>query len=222
MSLIAAAQLTAIATVALAAGAIVTAVFAFLAFRKQSDEVRTLKEQLEDQENLNEKQTPVLELQARDLSHSLEDRRRDLDQRRRAQATQVFIRIADAAKAGLLVDLLAEVTNSSQQPVYDLEAHWHLENGPLGISAPLPHLMPGLTTSFSQSWNADDDISGLGVALEFRDAAHVHWRTTDRGELTDLCGETSPKPARTRCRLEPGHDSPHSWETVAGRHIGPG
>ena len=45
MSLIAAAQLTAVATTILALFAIVTAVFAFLAFLKQSREVGLLQEQ---------------------------------------------------------------------------------------------------------------------------------------------------------------------------------
>jgi hypothetical protein len=45
MSLIAAAQITAVATAVLALFAIVTAVFAFLAFRKQSREVGLLQEQ---------------------------------------------------------------------------------------------------------------------------------------------------------------------------------
>ena len=45
MSMIAAAQWTAVATIALAVFAVVTAVFAFLAYRKQSKELRASLEQ---------------------------------------------------------------------------------------------------------------------------------------------------------------------------------
>jgi len=67
MSLIAATQITAVATGILAVFAIVTAVFAFLAFRKQSTKVAALQQQVRDQRDLTAKQTPVLELQLREL-----------------------------------------------------------------------------------------------------------------------------------------------------------
>jgi hypothetical protein len=63
VSLLGATILTAVATVVLAAGAIVTAVFAYLALRKQSREVSLLLEQNE----------------------------RDTDERRKAQAARVFL-----------------------------------------------------------------------------------------------------------------------------------
>jgi hypothetical protein len=76
--MLAAAWITAVCTAALAVGAIVTAVFAILAFRKQSDELVTLQRQAQDssdqlelqraqmanQQALNEEQIKVLELQA--------------------------------------------------------------------------------------------------------------------------------------------------------------
>ncbi len=89
MSLIAAAQWTAVATIVLAVFAIVTAVFAFLAFRAQSSEVTTLRGQLEDQKELNPKQTPVLELQARELRESIDERKRDAEDQRQSQANKV-------------------------------------------------------------------------------------------------------------------------------------
>jgi len=63
MSLIAATQLTAVATVALAVFAIITAVVAYLAFQKQSDE-------LADQRAVNAEQNEVLRLQADELRAS--------------------------------------------------------------------------------------------------------------------------------------------------------
>jgi len=48
MSMIAAAQWTAVATIALAVFAVITAVFAFLAYRKQSKEVRAFEAHMID------------------------------------------------------------------------------------------------------------------------------------------------------------------------------
>jgi len=106
-------------TVVLGAGAIVTAIFAFLAFRKQSLEVRLLQQgaadrqalieqqaeairvqanqinlqpqQFSDQQDINRQQAGVLELQAAELQASRDERKRDAKERRRAQASQVFI-----------------------------------------------------------------------------------------------------------------------------------
>ena len=119
MSQIAAAQWTAVATIVLAAFAVVTAVFAFLAFRAQAEQVGTLKEQstdekaligqqaellqvqsgqlevqhqqLDDQRTINARQAEVMELQAQELRESLDERKREAEARRAAQASQVFI-----------------------------------------------------------------------------------------------------------------------------------
>jgi hypothetical protein len=119
MSLIFATQLTAIATAVLAVFAIVTAWYARRAFLKQSQEVRAIEQQvqdakeltrqqaellkvqsgqldlqgqqLEDQRQLTCKQTPVLELQGQELQESLAERKREAEQRHRAQASRVFI-----------------------------------------------------------------------------------------------------------------------------------
>ena len=119
MSLIFATQLSAIATVVLAVFAIVTGVFSFLAFRKQSEEVRAIERQVTDQEELtrqqaellkvqssqlelqshqlddqreaNAGQAKVLKLQADELGESLAERKREAEQRRSAQAARVFM-----------------------------------------------------------------------------------------------------------------------------------
>jgi hypothetical protein len=119
MSLLGATILTAIATAVLAVGAIVTAILAYAAFRKQSREVRAierqvtdgqeltrqqakllevqtgqlevLREQLEDQRRASAKQAEVLELQAAELRESLAQRKREAEQRHRDKASRVFI-----------------------------------------------------------------------------------------------------------------------------------
>ena len=118
MSMIAAAQWTAVATIALAVFAVVTAVFASLAYRKQSKEVRTLqahvtdlrdwagqetellqvqfgqldvlRQQFEEQRAINARQAEVLELLAQELKASLEQREREAVQRQGGQGTQTL------------------------------------------------------------------------------------------------------------------------------------
>jgi hypothetical protein len=112
MSLLVATQITAAATAVLALFAIVTALFAFLAFRKQSAEVGILGKQLEDQQTLTRQEAELLKVQskqldlqswqfdeqgkvntaqARVLGLQAEELRKSLDERRRAQASRVFI-----------------------------------------------------------------------------------------------------------------------------------
>ncbi|HVB41959.1 MAG TPA: hypothetical protein VNF47_04545 [Streptosporangiaceae bacterium] len=76
MSLLLATQITAVATAVLGVGAIITAIFAFLAFRKQSVEVTTLQDQISDQRKVNEQQTTVLKLQTNELGDPVRGLRR--------------------------------------------------------------------------------------------------------------------------------------------------
>lgn len=79
--------ITGIATAGLLIGAIITARYAIKAFGKQS-------EQLEDQRKINVEQTTVLALQAKELGESLEERKREAEQRKSDQAVRVFISLA--------------------------------------------------------------------------------------------------------------------------------
>jgi hypothetical protein len=104
-------------------GAVVTAILAGLAFRKQSQEVRLLqreatdqqeltrqqgdllaiqsgqletqRQQLADQQAVSAKQVEVLELQASDLRASLDERARQVEFEHQAQASQVAAWFAD-------------------------------------------------------------------------------------------------------------------------------
>lgn len=159
MSIIAAYQITAVATAVLAALAMVTALFAFFAFRGQSREVGLLRQQVKDQQD---------------------ERTREAAGRRRAQAVQVFI-----AAGGPTPDLSDEIHihNTSEQPVYDLTAS---RAGDTELQR-LPFLMPGAEYQFFAEIQDATGIMPV-VWLDFRDAAGVHWRTTSRGELTERPG----------------------------------
>jgi hypothetical protein len=101
--MMAATWVTAAGTALLAIGAVVTAVFAFLAFRQQASEVETLQQQARDQSKqlelqglqyaeqheLSSRQSAVLELQAQELASSLAKLEREAARRHRAQADRV-------------------------------------------------------------------------------------------------------------------------------------
>jgi ribosomal protein S15P/S13E len=59
--------------------------------RIQSDQLDAQHDQLHSLQKVSEKQIEVLGLQATDLRESLEERKRDTAQRRRAQASRVFV-----------------------------------------------------------------------------------------------------------------------------------
>jgi hypothetical protein len=200
MSLLAATQITAIATVVLALGAIITAWFAIKAFGKQSKEVSLLQQQAD----------------------------RDIDQRRRAQAAQVFVECRPVATeiAGTMEEAMVrtgndvpephivKAHNASDLPIYKLAVIW-TRSGGLGeppymtrslipakdLQTLAPRLMPGETIagrhtpSYAIPW----------VWLLFRDAAGVEWRTSEDGYLFE---ETKWRSGRLAGR--PGPDGPVS------------
>lgn len=186
-------------------GAFFTAKYAKKAFGKQSD-------QLKDQQAVNAKLQAVADLQLKDLQGSLDERQRDRNERRRAQAAQIYIVIRGVSKSGNEVGGVSQATNASTRPIYDIIAQWGSRFENLGEPVPKPELVPGESAPFNQAWRMDDLPSGVGVSIEFRDAAGVFWRSTDRGELTELCGEEQPWPSSTRCVLGHGHAGRHSWE----------
>jgi hypothetical protein len=195
MSLIFATQLTAVATTVLAAFAIVTAWYARKAFREQSEEVRTLKVQLKDQQDFNAKQVPVLELQAKELQQSLDERERDRAQRRRAQAARVLFWEDRAhehvsAERGFSASIIANAVNTSDLPVYGLEIHWHKGTAPWDAPDYEPDLMPGATKEFRRALPSDlpdsVDRSLFGAVLRFRDAAGVRWQRRPDGHLDEI------------------------------------
>jgi type II secretory pathway pseudopilin PulG len=128
-------QFTAVANVVLAVFAIVTAVLAGLAFRKQAREVADQAEmldlqrrQLAEQEKATAKQANVLELQGVELRASIEERSREAGDKRRAQAAQVTAWFAYAPLTGAnegyvapgALDWGATIRNASDLPVFDV------------------------------------------------------------------------------------------------------
>jgi hypothetical protein len=159
MSDVFAVQITAVANVVLAAFAIVTAILAGLAFRKQAKEVSDQAEmlalqrrQLAEQEKSSAKQAEVLELQGAELRESLSDRIRNADEARRAQAAQIFIMIERAETRDGAVTLMSTASNTSRMPVYDLWVQWRSDGGDFGTPSVAPQFLPGTTKPFAAAW----------------------------------------------------------------------
>ncbi len=216
MSLIAATQITAVATAVLAAFAIVTAVFAFLAFRKQSAEVTILQQQARDQQDLTAKQTPVLELQVRELKASLEQCEREADERHRDQARLISAvlgpedrppDIDPGAPSVLQGRTAVDLINSSPEPVYRLVIGIVFIQGAgsrdieslLEIYSPSsdpPRTVPITTATILPSGTHRVWIRGIGwsailsgrsaVEVAFTDRAGSHWIRRATGELKPL------------------------------------
>lgn len=200
MSLLGATILTAIATLVLAVFAFITAVLAFLAWRKQSREVsdqasmlKVQSDRLDEQRKINQKQTEVLELQARELNESLAERKREAERRHRDQAAHVFLteKRWPAQPRGPLDSepplITATAHNTSDQPVYDADLRWH--QGPGGYGEPNPEpigtVRPDMSVRRERKFPSNAHIEHCGAALRFTDAAGTRWIRRADGYLAE-------------------------------------
>lgn len=185
--------ITAIATIGLLAGAIITAVYAIRAFREQRTMLGLQSAQLTEQRKINKRQTKVLRLQTAEIRASLDDRRR-------AQASMVFIRIETGlhpavGQAQRAVHgpgpqtVTAYIENASDRPIYSAELIW--DDGATGLVelASRSHsdrldgvIMPGGNDSLTR----ESEPGTRAVALRFRDAAGITWLRAPDGELMDI------------------------------------
>jgi hypothetical protein len=89
--MLAAAWVTAIATVGLLLGAIVTARYAIKTFTTQTNQLNLLELQRRDEQALTQQQIAVLDLQAQQMRRSLEERDAQAAQDRSAQAQRIMV-----------------------------------------------------------------------------------------------------------------------------------
>lgn len=194
--------ITGIGTVLLVAFAVITAYYARQAFRKQSQEVSdqakmlaVQSEQLSEQRKINVEQTKVLALQASELDESLKERKREAEQRRRAQASRVFFKAdwypVEEDKIGVRV----QVVNSSDQPVYIASLSWHPGSDELSeprlLSTIRPEAQRDPTDSSIYLWHlpSGTDMTSSEAVLTFRDASGIIWTRTSGVVLTELAPE---------------------------------
>ena len=145
----------------------VTAIFAILAFRKQSAEVSLLQKQAQ----------------------------RDIDLRRLAQASRVFawqerrqsLPGTDPGPAETSGLIFAHVKNASDQPVYDVEFRWLLKERarPYQTARTEAPLGPGAEREIEFKGHPDIGLDMFSVAVCFRDASGVSWLRRPNGHLEE-------------------------------------
>jgi hypothetical protein len=181
-----------IPTWGLLVGAGLTAWYAKRAFDKQTEEVSAIKAQLKEQQQLNEMQTPVLDLQAKDLGASLKQREREDWERRIGQVSLIFAweerATSQAVGTGGVDTVTTHVRNTSEQPIYDLRFSWRdlgrAEGGDQTVR--VQPLMPGdIDTDFAPVPSGIEPAM-FGAAVVFRDRAHRWWRVWPNGNFDDL------------------------------------
>jgi hypothetical protein len=213
MSLIFATQLTAAATAVLAVFAIVTAVYARKAFRKQSQEVaaierqvtdgqetarlqaehlEVLRAQLEDQREAAAVQAGVLKLQADELRAAADARALQSLERRHQFASTVVAWQDEPRRSGTGWVVDAHVLNTGERPVRDVSARWYSDGArirePEGLTA---CLMPQDSKSFECRVDGASIRSGLNAIVEFRTVGDDWWEAGTDGtsvggmEVTD-------------------------------------
>ena len=206
------ALLSAAGTIVLAVFAIVTAWYARRAFLKQSKKVSDQAEMLElqrrqlaEQEKTTAKQVEVLELQAVDLRESLNERKQEAEDRRRAQAAQVAAWFAWAPVTDGMFDGAgwgATVRNASGLPIYDISVFFHTAEEPVrglgwipaaaGSSTESIRVLPPMSERHlaippdvaRQREKCDANV--YVVSIWFTDAGGNRWERDPRGALKPL------------------------------------
>ena len=143
-----------------------------------------LSAQLASQQELTAQLAEVLQLHARDLQITI-------DERRRAQACKVFIELDRSGDP-----VTATVLNRSDQPVYDLYLIWQLGTVRMGKPDRLARLLPGEPASFKRGSEAAEgetpaDPTAINAFLTFRDSAGVRWTVREDGTLSDVAPAAS-------------------------------
>jgi hypothetical protein len=185
MSLTAPTWIAAIATVVLAVCVLVAAVVARKALGAHA-------RQLAAQHDLTRQLADAVELQSQILRLALEERRR-------AQACQVFIELKRTSAPKGVGRVAATVHNNSQQPIYDLYVIWLLGTTRMGKPDPAARLLPGQQVCFERNpepaeGDAPDSpaasAESLTAFLTFRDTAGIRWTVREDGTFSDI----SPAP----------------------------
>jgi hypothetical protein len=125
-------------------------------------------------------------------------------EQRRRQASQVFLRVRHSPPVAnsRTAHVVADVTNTSGQPIYQVHLRWFHSTGNYYVppaepeeSNPLPRLDPVTREAkwtIQVSRDAGIDTDTLTATAEFRDAAEVWWRIDPEGHIEEIPAPAPP------------------------------
>jgi len=185
----------------LAAGAVITTVYAVLTFRQQSQEVRKLAQDRQDQQALTRQLSEVLDLQNVELHAAIEQRKSLaagqtasplLDaQARRVYATQEHLdrnpSVSQAQQASGTPSrpcVRVTVTNLSDALITDVQFRWHQGSQPDGAPEVIGQMLPGTQQRRVREIPHNANPAAYSAAVTFRtENAHTWLRRPENGEL---------------------------------------
>jgi len=162
----------------------------------QSERLDVYRQQVDEQRQIDATRVETLELQAREIRASLEQRERAVEEQRRSQAARVtawFGRPAGGGPWGAII------RNASDLPILDVRTFFNYiaEKWPGGDWEPVPRggpiekirVLPPQEDRFveipERVQNQMDAVSDsvYAVSIEFTDAAGNRWERDPRGAL---------------------------------------
>jgi hypothetical protein len=152
----------------------------------QRDTTAAQAEATMKQAEASARQAVVLELQAAELRESLEERKREGEQRRTAQAAKVFLVQKNSRNtSNMRMEANVFVRNASEMPVYDAELVWRRGSSMWGDPNPEPLgvILPGDSDRRLRQFAEDTNMDVSGAVLRFKDAAGVRWIRRPDGYL---------------------------------------
>lgn len=181
MSLAVPTWISAIATLGLLIGAGLTVYFASKAFNTQS-------QQLRDQQDVNQRQTVVLDLQAKELQSSLTARQEATTQLQREHASRVAAWLEEPVAADLGWLVVGHVQNTGERLVRDVSASWYVNDSPILERV---HLAACLLAHAQQVFDCrvDRDTISKGklkAVVRFRTAGDDWWSAGTDGQLAKI------------------------------------
>jgi hypothetical protein len=181
MSLLVATWISTAATFGLLVGAGLTVYFAARAFGAQS-------RQLKDQQSVSQRQTVVLELQAKELRASLTARNEATSLLLREHASAIAAWLDEPQAAGLGWHVTGHILNTGERPVREVSACWYVSNSPILEPVQLASCLLGHAQENFDCRVGEDEIRGgnLRAIIQFRTIADDWWSVGTDGQLSKM------------------------------------
>lgn len=164
----------------------------------QTGQLEALRGQLEEQQKASAAQAEVLRLQAEELRESLKERKRQAELGRGYQARRVFLTEEsfrgrkNGRGSGMIggigtkpPSVTATTHSTSDQPIYNVEFHWHKGVAAHGEPELAGTVLPEQHVTCSADFPDGTNMELSGATVRFTDAAGVRWIRRPDGYLAE-------------------------------------